>query len=63
MSILQRRGELAHHQLEAAALYALAATTGALRVAAHKHFPTDVLAGAALGSAIGWFVPQLYPIR
>lgn len=38
----------------------LAAGTGALRVAAGKHFPTDVLAGAAIGSAVGWAVPTLH---
>lgn len=35
----------------------LAALTGYLRVAADEHYASDVLAGAAVGSAVGWFVP------
>lgn len=38
----------------------LAAGVGVLRVAAGKHFPTDVLAGAAAGSLIGWGIPALH---
>jgi len=30
-------------------------------VFAGKHFPTDVLAGAVLGSGIGWLVPTIHP--
>ena len=37
----------------------LAAYTGYLRIAADKHYATDVLAGAALGGAVGWTVPGL----
>jgi len=37
-----------------------AAVTGVLRVESGRHFPTDVLAGAALGAAIGWLVPELH---
>jgi len=33
---------------------------GALRVAAGKHFPTDVLAGAAAGTAVGLAIPALH---
>jgi len=40
-----------------AAAWALAAGTGALRVAGGSHFATDVLVGAALGSAWGVSVP------
>ncbi|MBD3219954.1 phosphatase PAP2 family protein [bacterium] len=38
----------------------LAALTGYLRVRAGNHFPTDVLAGAAIGALIGWAVPALH---
>lgn len=38
----------------------LATTTAYLRVRAGKHFPSDVLAGAALGAAVGWLVPELH---
>jgi membrane-associated phospholipid phosphatase len=36
---------------------ALAATSGYLRIAADRHYATDVLAGAVVGSAIGFGVP------
>ncbi len=36
---------------------AMAAATGWLRVRAGRHFPTDVLAGAAIGALAGWLVP------
>jgi membrane-associated phospholipid phosphatase len=38
---------------------AFAATTGYLRIAADRHYLTDVVAGAALGAAVGWAVPRL----
>ena len=44
-------------------LYAGAVGVAALRVAAGKHFPTDVVAGAALGSAVGWLVPTIHPAQ
>jgi membrane-associated phospholipid phosphatase len=40
--------------------YALAGLTAALRVNAGAHFPSDVLIGAALGTAIGITVPLLH---
>ncbi|MEZ4388866.1 MAG: phosphatase PAP2 family protein [Candidatus Krumholzibacteriia bacterium] len=36
----------------------LAALAGYLRVRAGRHFPSDVVAGAALGAVIGWLVPR-----
>jgi membrane-associated phospholipid phosphatase len=39
---------------------ALATTTGVLRYEAGKHFPSDILVGAAFGSAVGWLVPYLH---
>ncbi len=39
---------------------AAAATTGYLRVAADRHYLTDVIAGAALGSAVGFGLPYLF---
>jgi membrane-associated phospholipid phosphatase len=38
----------------------LAAATGTCRVLAGRHFPTDVLAGAAVGALTGWLIPQLH---
>jgi len=37
-----------------------AAATAVLRVRAGRHFPSDVAAGAAVGSFLGWFVPRLH---
>jgi len=39
---------------------AVAATTGYLRIAGDKHYITDVIAGAALGSAVGFALPYLF---
>jgi membrane-associated phospholipid phosphatase len=38
----------------------LAATTGVLRIASGKHFFTDVVTGAIVGSFMGWFIPYLH---
>ena len=62
-SILRRRGIANRHRTEIAALFTVAAATGAMRVAARKHFPTDVVAGAVLGAAIGWAVPAVHAIQ
>ncbi len=40
-----------------------AGVTGYLRYAAGYHYPTDILAGAALGAFTGWLVPQLHEIN
>ncbi|RJR29956.1 MAG: phosphatase PAP2 family protein, partial [Candidatus Latescibacterota bacterium] len=37
-----------------------AASVGAARCEAGKHFPTDVIAGAVVGSAAGWLVPRAH---
>ncbi len=43
-------------------VYTLAAATAALRIMSGSHFLTDVLAGAALGSIIGFGVPWLHTL-
>jgi len=58
--VLSAREHLPDRRRNAVLLYAGAVGVGALRVAAGKHFPTDVIAGAALGSAIGWLVPTIH---
>jgi membrane-associated phospholipid phosphatase len=58
--VMSGRQHLPHRARNAALLFGGAATVGALRVAAGRHFPTDVLAGAALGSLIGWLVPTVH---
>ena len=59
-SVLHRRHLAGHNRLQIGAMFAAATATGVLRVVAHRHFPTDVLAGAALGFAVGWTVPALH---
>jgi membrane-associated phospholipid phosphatase len=58
--IAHRRG-LPHATRNAVILYAAATVVGVLRVAAAKHFPTDVAAGALLGSAVSWAVVKVHP--
>jgi membrane-associated phospholipid phosphatase len=58
---LALRQHLPHARRNAVLLYAAATAVGALRVAGGKHFPTDVLAGAALGSGIGWATAHFHP--
>ncbi len=36
------------------------AVTGFLRIRAGRHFPTDVIAGYALGASVGYLVPMLH---
>lgn len=46
----------------AAVSYSLAALTGVSRVYAGCHFATDVLVGAAVGTAVGFLVPWLHTL-
>lgn len=41
----------------------LATATGILRVASGDHFPTDVIAGAIIGSAVGYLIPALHKTK
>lgn len=41
---------------------ALASVVGYSRIAAGKHYRTDILVGAAVGSVIGYFIPKLHRI-
>ncbi len=43
--------------------FSLAGLTGYLRIAAGKHFPTDVIVGAAVGTLIGILVPYLHKTK
>ena len=40
--------------------YAVAAATATFRVAGGEHYPTDILTGALIGSAVGWGIPLLH---
>ena len=46
----------------AAGSYAVALTTGVLRMMSGNHFFTDVLTGAAIGTVIGWGVPMVHHV-
>jgi membrane-associated phospholipid phosphatase len=59
-------GSLAHYRglpnegwIWAAGL-TMATTTGVLRVAADRHYATDVAVGAATGALMGWLIPRLH---
>lgn len=41
----------------------IATATAYFRYAAGRHYPTDLLAGAAFGSLIGWAVPKLHQVN
>ncbi len=41
----------------------LATATAVLRFEGGKHYPTDLLAGAAFGSLVGWGVPKLHEVK
>jgi membrane-associated phospholipid phosphatase len=41
---------------------AIATTVASLRVAAGKHFPSDVIVGAAAGAFFGWVFPYLHRV-
>ncbi len=40
----------------------LAVTTGYMRYQGGKHFPTDIISGAIIGSLVGWGVPKLHEV-
>ena len=58
---LAQRQQLPHATRNSLLMLGCATGVGALRVIGGKHFPTDVVAGAALGSAIGWLVARFHP--
>jgi membrane-associated phospholipid phosphatase len=41
----------------------LASATAVLRYEGGKHFPTDLIAGAAFGSLVGWGIPKLHEVK
>lgn len=40
-----------------------ASSVGYLRYSAGKHYPTDVLAGAIVGSALGYLIPYVHKVK
>ncbi len=59
--VMARRERLPHRTRNTLLLYTGALGVAALRVAAGKHFPTDVAGGAALGGGIGWLAARVHP--
>ena len=58
--VIAGREHLRHRTRTALLLYGGALATGVLRVEAGQHFPTDVVAGAALGSGLGWLAARVH---
>ena len=59
--VMAQRERLPHRGRNAVLLYVGALGVSVLRVSAGKHFPTDVLGGAALGTGIGWLAAKVHP--
>jgi len=62
-AVMAQRQHLPHATRNGILLFSGAAGVGAMRVAAGRHFVTDVLGGAALGAGVGWLTARLYPTR
>ncbi len=58
--VRRRHPRLGEALLACAPGYALAVATAMLRVEAGVHFPTDVIAGAGIGTAAGIGIPMLH---
>ncbi|MGH7538230.1 MAG: phosphatase PAP2 family protein [Gemmatimonadales bacterium] len=58
---LAHRQDMPHAGRNSVLLFGGAATVGALRVVGGRHFPTDVLGGAALGTLVGWVIATVHP--
>jgi membrane-associated phospholipid phosphatase len=59
--VLSGQEHLPHRARNTLLLYGGAVSVSSLRVVAGKHFPTDAIAGAVLGSLLGWLVPAIHP--
>ena len=62
-AVMAHRQHLPHATRNEILLYSGAAGVGALRVAAGRHFVTDVLGGAVLGAAVGWVTARVFPTK
>jgi len=62
-AVMAQRQHLPHATRNEILLYAGAAGVGALRVAAGRHFVTDAIGGALLGTAVGWVTARVHPTR
>jgi membrane-associated phospholipid phosphatase len=59
--VMAGRERLPHRTRNAVLAYGAALGVAVLRVSAGKHFPTDVIGGAVLGSGIGWLAAAVHP--
>ncbi len=59
--VMAGRERLPHRTRNAIVAYGAALGVAVLRVSAGKHFPTDVVGGAVLGSGIGWLAAAVHP--
>ena len=62
-AVMAHRQHLPHATRNDILLFSGAASVGAMRVAAGRHFVTDVLGGAVLGAAVGWVTAKVFPTR
>jgi len=62
-AVMAQRQHLPHRTRNEILLYAGAAGVGAMRVAAGRHFVTDVVGGAVLGTVVGWVTAKVFPTR
>ena len=62
-AVMAQRQHVPHATRNEILLYAGAAGVGAMRVAAGRHFVTDVLGGAVLGTAVGWVTAKVFPTQ
>jgi membrane-associated phospholipid phosphatase len=60
---LRLHGDRGADAVPCVAGFLLAGTTGALRIAADRHYVSDVLVGAAVGTLIGYGIPYLFHYR
>ena len=62
-AVMAHRQHLPHATRNEILLFSGAATVGAMRVSAGRHFVTDVLGGAVLGAGIGWLTARVFPTK
>ncbi len=60
---LRLHGDRGLDAIPCVAGFLLAGTTGALRMAADRHYVSDVLVGAAVGTLVGYGIPYLFHYR
>ena len=62
-AVMAQRQHLPHATRNSILLFSGAAAVGSMRVAAGRHFVTDVMGGAVLGAGIGWLTAKVFPTK